>query len=344
MFVSSLLRPLHMLLVFFLYNSNLILSKSIGRSYTRITDKDNSKLYIKRLPNIPTQTGSCYEMRKEKHRHSTKFCYPALLIAGVAKSGTSAMYEFLKHQDGIHVGHPTYKEYCLGTTTYYKYLSQFPHKPALHGEFYINGCVFTSMNAELHALLQPQSIYILMVRDLADRMWAAYNFWCNPVVDSNCTDTWVHRGMYRSPSDFHETLMKANSDLSVMNFKWNCSWLDHVYTDAIETMYNVTLQQPLVVASELLMKHDNQHSIYRIQEYINQNLHVNCNLDRKYLHYFNTGGAVGPGAVAGELSSGLYNISNYKPLLSKTREYIYSCWKTCADISTAAQYNYTCKH
>ena len=343
MFIISLLSRLLQFHLIYLHLIGLN-ALDIHDSFVSIIDKDNSTFAIRRLPHLPTQIGSCYEIQKEE-QELRQFCYPAVLISGIPKCGTSALFEFLRNQDGIHAGHKTSKEYCLRTSNYYDYFLEFPHKPALNGQFFINGCIYTNMNVEIHNLIKPQSIYIVMVRDLSERMWAAYNFWCRSIIDKNCGEyKWIKYGMYRSPEDFHETLMKANYEYNVLNYKWNCLWLDNLYMDAINMLYNMTKQQPLVIASESLTKSNNYIHITRLQDYINQNFHTNRSLDIKHLHYINTGGAVGPNTQATELSRGLYNISNYKPLLKETHDYIYSCWKSCSYINSETQYNYPCKH
>ena len=177
----------------------------IGNNYITINDTDGSRFEIKRLFPTNGQVSSCYELKRDKR--ISQFCYPGILVAGVAKCGTSAMYSFLIKQNGLEPGNRN-KEYCPRKITFYDYFNGFAYSPNKIG---VNGCLDTNLAIKLHQILQPTAAYIIMVRDLPERVWAVYNFWCIQTHENCGTDsTWTNLSFFRSPKHFHELLLSAN--------------------------------------------------------------------------------------------------------------------------------------
>lgn len=76
----------------------------------------------------------------------------------------------------------------------------------------VNGCIQSHLNIMVSKLLRgPQSIYIVLTRNYADLLWAAYNFWCNPLVEVGCVardGAWANQSIhYRSPENFHDIVI-----------------------------------------------------------------------------------------------------------------------------------------
>ena len=314
----------------------------IGNQFANVTDIDKSFFEIRRLPKLLTQTGSCYEMRKGKELIS--FCYPSIHVAGISKCGTSAMYNFLGNHDRIKLAYPSKKEYCPFSKTYYYYFKGFPSTPSINSTIYINGCINTTVVAELHDFLKPEAIYIMMVRSFPERLWATYNFWCHPEIDLECdASRWAKPNMYRSSELFHEILLSSEYKLSQLNtINWSCDWINNYYNIEIHTLYNVTKELPYIIASESLNSVNSRYYIKNLEFYINEKLNITINLSKKHLLYVNTGNNRGSNVVSNELTHGIYKISNYKPILNKTVHYIQKCWKNCKYISNLANYQYDC--
>ena len=85
----------------------------------------------------------------------------------------------------------------------------------LSGKLSVNGCYFTwDVEIIRHYLLpfakKKNQKYIVLLRDPADLLWSAYNFWKIPGWDRG-GEGWAHAGQhYRSPEMFHELLLSGN--------------------------------------------------------------------------------------------------------------------------------------
>lgn len=314
------------------------INDAIGMDFKQITDNDKSTFEIRRiLTTSSAYDGSCYELRKDSKLN--KFCYPDIIIPGEPKCGTSAMYQFLSKQKGVNASSAN-KEYCPGLTpTLYNYLKGFK---TTQGVVYINSCLNMREVFQMHQLLSPKTIYIIMVRNLSDWIWAVYNFWCKSLLDEDCsTGGWTKPGMYRSPTHFHELLMIDSYPKSKKLF-FTMNYLTSSYKNRIDHAKNITGKLPFVMASEALEGPDNGKHIQRLQDYINTNLNINLKLDISHLKVVNAGDHRGVATQSNHTSSGLYEISGHQPMLPATVDYINSKWKLCEYISSLAQYSYNC--
>ena len=309
----------------------------IDSQFKRIIDFDGTTFEIRLSTKSAKSYSSCYDLRRDGETSS--FCYPSIIIPGEPKCGTSAMYSFLTKQVGIQPAKDN-KEYCPGhIPTLYVYLKRFHQIP---GMIYVNGCLDMQKVVDLHEMLNPKTIYIIMVRNLSDWMWAVYNFWCRPAIDEDCIlGEWTKHGMFRSPTHFHDLLVMDSYSKSRKLF-FSMNFLTTSYTTRIEMARNVTGILPFVMASEAMEGPDRLTHIKRLQNYINTHLGTKLNLDIAHLHLVNTGDHRGEREVAKHISAGLYEISGHQPILPATVEYINSKWKQCEYISTLAQYSYNC--
>ena len=309
----------------------------IGNDYVTLIDSDGSSFEIKRLFPIKEQISSCYMLKK--NNLFSQFCYPSILVAGVAKCGTSAMYSFLTNQNGLEQAHQ-HKEYCPRQTTLYEYFNGFSYKPHAIS---VNGCLDTEVVQNLHKILQPKAAYIIMVRDLAERIWAAYNFWCIPTHE-NCDPAmfgWTNKNFYRSPHHFHELIMDAyynkyskDSDL------WGCTKFNYYFSKPIHSLLNSTGTMPFVLAAEGIESSKQSEHIQRLQVYINTRLNTQISLDLKYLRFVNTGDS--KGKVADGITHGVYEVSGHQPMFPPTRGFLSSCWADCKYISQLSNHTYKC--
>ena len=133
------------------------------------------------------------EIQRKGDQQSTvlsDFCFPSILVAGFPKCATSFLFHALsKHPNVL----PTRrKELCLGgplSETWPKFVSYLPSMEdtaATGGQVVMTGCLHLGSNIRAtKELCIPTSDMkvIFLVRDVADMLWAAYNYWCNVATD-----------------------------------------------------------------------------------------------------------------------------------------------------------------
>jgi len=55
------------------------------------------------------------------------------------------------------------------------------------GQFLFDGCVDLKGNMRMRKMLrEPNVFYILSIRNYADWIWSAYNYWCNDQYEREC--------------------------------------------------------------------------------------------------------------------------------------------------------------
>jgi hypothetical protein len=106
------------------------------------------------------------------------------------------------------------KEYCPMDGNLYQYWKGMaPSFEAMFSQerIYVSGCIHTETVGKMHSILRPKAVYIVLVRDLAERSWSAYNYWCDMNTDLLGTGgSWTTPGMYRSPGIIDEMLKYSN--------------------------------------------------------------------------------------------------------------------------------------
>lgn len=321
-------------------------SSNHGHFRSLIIDTDQSIFQLNLLQNNNTdQIESCYEMIR--NAESFQFCYPAINIAGIAKCGTSAVYDFLTRQQNIFPVHKR-KEYCLSDRNHFEYFQEISIKSQTetsNGTVHVNGCINAFQEARMFNLLHPNAVYIIMVRDLASRLWASYNFWCYPELDLDCTTPgyWSKPGMHRSPEHFHSVLQSAEAPLSTLSHVWQHGVWGDAYRRSIQALHTATGRLPFVLAAEALEGPDRAQHIQRLQNHLNAQLGSKFTLDPSHLHIVNTGDNKGTGNVSSSTTGGMYAISGHQPMLQETADYIHSRWEDCEYVSSLANYPYKCR-
>lgn len=156
------------------------------------THENSSSLYAQ---------NSCFTVKQLSTPSSSAlsdFCFPSVLVAGFPKCATSFLYHALSKHPNIL---PTRrKELCLGgplSETWPKFTSFLPSilettlssASSLEGKLVMTGCLH--LGANIRAVKQlcippTKTRVIFLVRDAADMLWAAYNYWCNVDTDDSC--------------------------------------------------------------------------------------------------------------------------------------------------------------
>ena len=246
--------------------------------FTTLVDLNQTRFSLRRIiTNSTTLTQSCYEMKQ--NAETTRFCYPSINVAGIAMCGTSTIYEMLaKHDAHILPAHKN-KDYCPKGSLYeyFKGFSSLYSLDQRERRVHINGCSDTQLVAKIHAILAPRAaVYIIAVRNPAERTWAAYNTWCTTSPSAVCPEGYMDPifPWYRDPIMFDQLLRAANYPLFKKS-QLSCGTLNTVYQQQISAIDKVSKILPLVVAIDAFSSDSaavKKTHLDRIQTYINTNL------------------------------------------------------------------------
>jgi hypothetical protein len=311
------------------------------KHYTKVIDLDGTEFLLRKL-NVSFSSRTCFDAVKDDL--SQPFCYPSLNIPGYAKCGTSAMYEFLRSHKYIFFGHKT-KEKCPKDSvfSFLRGLSNAYHPKGSLAV--INGCINTKLTLMLHQLLSPKTAYVFMVRNVADRAWAAYNYWCIPSADGNATGSCVpgaytQKETVRSPEIFDEWVHGGKH--------YQCSTYESVYTNLINSLTKITEVPPIVISMDSLRTEEGKATqVLRLEKYLQERLQLPfISLNATLLKRYNAGELIsnrGASRVAHDSASeGVYEVSGYRPLLNRTRAKIMTCWKECKEVAKLSMFPYDC--
>ena len=148
-------------------------------------------LHLRKIENHQNKWHSCYEVHcentwknfcpdKNDPASTYSFCYPAVVVTGLPKCGTSAAYDLLSRYTGAITMYT--KENCPYThrRSHWEFFHTLPRVEDVQpGQLVIDGCLDYLNNMRLRRLLhEPDALYIIMTRNYADLVWSSYNFWC----------------------------------------------------------------------------------------------------------------------------------------------------------------------
>jgi len=146
---------------------------------------------------LVSQRRNCFIFRhafNSQKQQQSDFCFPTVLVAGFPKCATSFMFHTLSSHPSII---PTRrKELCLGGplsenwSRFISYLPSFNEVSKPKEKIVLSGCLH--LGANIRAMddlcIIGKVKVIFLVRDVADMLWAAYNYWCNVDTDGpSCT-------------------------------------------------------------------------------------------------------------------------------------------------------------
>jgi hypothetical protein len=328
-------------------------------SLTEIRDGQD-RFYMKRLaPSKTDWVNDCYEVRSDSDKLDAdfKFCYPSLHVAGMGKCGTSSVFSLLTHHADI-TDQNLGKEYCPkeyeggGLYNYWKGMAPSFEAMSKQDKIYVSGCIHTSAVALMHSILKPKAVYIIIVRDPAERMWAAYNFWCDGSTEKVCNGKfdWTSPGMYRSPGMFDETLKALNYPNFQPRLRYpnSCVSLNTYYSSSIRLLEEVLQPHQLVLTSiegvsSISSPGQPNAAFQRIERGILNVLGRKVVLEQGSLHLVNAGNDKGKVSTGTSRPvEGLYALSNYEPMLESSRIFIKQCWTECSSISQRTGWDYNC--
>jgi hypothetical protein len=149
---------------------------------------DSSHLYLRHSPGLDLSgVHSCYEFRatpldrEDVTIEKGTFCYPSVIITGVRKAGTSALYSLLSKYSGAVT--TAVKENCpyIRDRSILDFFRSFPSQLE-YGKVLIDGCADVSGNLHMRKVLRgPRTFYLVTTRDFSPWVWSAYVF-CSIVL------------------------------------------------------------------------------------------------------------------------------------------------------------------
>jgi hypothetical protein len=193
-----------------------------------------------------------------------------------------------------------------------------------------------------------------MMRDYADMLWSSYNFWCKREYDGvNCDySKWAVAGLHsRSPEEFHALIEAdaAHNKSVVQPFYYPmerpCINAGGYYNEYIGMhLHSRQLQNSTILIASEELEAFPMAVARRVAHIIRYNID-GMNTSTLFSTRVNTQEAKGTDAVvsADSYKPGLYNISNYRPMLPETRTLLNKCWHDdCMKVAQIApKYRYS---
>lgn len=146
----------------------------------------SSKLYLRSIDLDENHLHSCFEYKLVNTdsviSHSNTFCLPLIVVAGIRKCSTSALYNLIaQYPNALRIPN---KENCVQHyTNIIEYFISLPTHVD-KGQTFMDGCIEPPSAEYLRKLLgRIRQFYLITTRDYADWIWSAYNYWCNEAYD-----------------------------------------------------------------------------------------------------------------------------------------------------------------
>lgn len=278
------------------------------------------------------------------------FCLPSIIVAGFPKCGSSFLFKSLSLHPSII---PTKrKELCLGgilSETWPKMIRFLPNSTQAHNKLVLSGCLHLGANIRAMKQLCARNIKLIYaVRDVADMLWAAYNFWCIEGVDDHCSPgKHASTGDIRSPEHFHSRVMAGLSMGGGIALGENGLCYKNELLRALQVYGEKNVK--VIKSEDLLHPESKYRALQDISVFIelmdsSHDLETTNWLtsQRNKLYKVNSGislrsrgekqvtslhAHVGPSESVGEVTGGVYEISGYRKMKDETRKFIYRKWK-----------------
>lgn len=282
-----------------------------------------------RVHQLNTTHANCYSVATPEEEFTA--CLPEIIVGGHAKCGTSALYSLLESHPEV-VGTPD-KEHCYRHDDAVRFLKHLPPLPTTHKR--VSGCItFEHNDIMLRALRPKRPIKIIfVVRDYADTLWAAFNFWCIKHFDPDChpgTDWTDSTTGYRSPELFHEFVMAERVTGVVRNALESPYTTPLVFTDKIRAYERIVGKGNVLVLDADALTSSTRSTWLEIAKFAGLSPHhpsLPLFRARRYnaQDRFEHRGASSYKASANHVT-GLYAASGHRPMLDHTRRMIHAAW------------------
>lgn len=317
-----------------------------------------------RLQKLPIETNihsTCYEAECIGNSCPTavidrfySFCYPAVIITGVPKCGTSAMYELLSHlPNAVTMAE---KENCPYTKRrpHWKYFLSLPSLTRVNASaIVVDGCIDHIRNIVIRAILrEPKTVYIVLTRDYPSMLWSSYNFWCSLTYDGDTCDSsrYTKIGIHeRTPEIFHGMVSGDADGKTIPNPLFNdhpCINAKSYYIEYLNNLWKkISYNATLVIASE-----DLQHNPRIVWNKIGTRLGLSMTERMQHALYnvsklrYNTqeGGKDYRHSISiDNYKHGQFAVSNFTTMLNSTLQLLNKCWiDDCIVVSQLTGYRY----
>jgi len=263
--------------------------------------------------------------------------FPDINIAGYPKTGTSQLYRILAGHSRIASANVV-KEFCYRgpednvqnnlLARLYEYRKQlYLHRLELNdtSKLTVNGCLLGSINAEVNYVYIPQrgEKFIVMYRDPADWLWAAWNFWYDRSMDNpekSDAITTAEKN-FRSPELFHEIIASKGKLILFYNIFVH---LQRATWDGTRMIELVGRNNVLFLRNEDIEPSTIKSSgtLERLSKFLSIS---SSEFGSEILERTNCNDVKGENEICPKIfTPGLYKTAGYRPMLNKTRVLIYA--------------------
>ena len=300
----------------------------------------SSGLFITEV-NYSNNNGNCFRANQLSSPNATfEFCYPAIVVAGFPKCGTSFIFSVLaQHPWTIKTRR---KELCLGgikSESWAQFISYFASPTELGTyKLSLSGCLHLGALTEAAAALQIRKTkYIFTVRNAADMLWAAYNYWCIIGVDEICSPGQrTTLSSRRSPEHFHEMIINGKPMGGGIPLTPHGDCFMPFLKRAIEAFgHDNIIVIKVEDLSPLTTRGFRRQMLRKLLADLNLD-HIDQNFENEFLAssiLVNSGFKIknrGEFAVTStaNITSNVYEVSGYSPILEKTKLFILAQWNS----------------
>lgn len=286
-------------------------------------------------------TRACYKIQdgKEWRDH----CFPSLIVGGFPKCGSSYLFKMLSSHPQVI---PTKrKELCLGgvmSETWDKFFQFLPNQTSSDNKIVMSGCLHLGANVKAMKELCLQDLKVIYVlRDVADMLWSAYNFWCMQYHDQDCyPGKHTSKTALRSPEHFHQLVVNHQEMGGGVALTRTGNCYQRELQDAAKVFGSKNL---LVLRSETMLttEAEKEDSLWRLQRFLfsssieqeEEQVKSWFTTQTQSRYRVNSGYSVdsrGEKNIAKDAdreAAGLYEVSKFRPMLPETRKLIYQRWR-----------------
>jgi len=283
--------------------------------------------------------------------------FPNIDIVGFPKSGTSQLYNILSNRIDAKRFHPTNKEYCSHASQgksnqeikeklfyWHKQLYDETNKSnnqvnnnnnALEEKklVTINGCIDIDDAIIRHQYLKPTNQkFIVLFRDPAEWMWAAWNFWTDKNIDQvlGLPENWATpESNYRSPELFHEIFLAGPTKL--IQFAQKFGPFRRLSDKKVQLLRTVVGEENVLMMRSEDMKPDVVNSTGGFLDKLSNFTGLDRSLyGDDIFSISNCNSKKGARENCGNTASSAYKITGDREMLHETRELVYIYfWEEC---------------
>lgn len=269
------------------------------------------------------------------------FCYPSIIVAGFPKCGTSFMFKTLSEHPQLRATRR--KEMCYGGVKS-EHWTSFTSQLAVAitdtspPPMLLSGCLHLGANIEAASSLQAgKTKYVFTTRNIPDMLWASYNYWCIPGSDKLCSPGQrTNKGHTRSPEDFHTRVMTGQPMGGGLRLGREGNCFKPLIKRAV---HEFGKENVIVVKSENFSpsrsEEERLHSMRSLLLLLG--LNIPGNFQNSFVsssalvnagHNLQNRGEFAKSSLQTQDAGNVYEISDFKPMLTSTRRHLDNIWAT----------------